>query len=172
MDWKEVTLLRNLPNCDQRLLDKFAIDFGFNRCAWYERPYSLAKLLAGKRSYNAGAQFDTPQTSWDWLDHGELYKIQGTPHIMAVGHDYGPDNRVYEGVKRVVEPLKLRAIVCSRDSSWYYPGETVLVMVMTPGTFDYFNDEITKRSDIKYTIQCPKSRLGARKEVYHATIND
>ena len=71
---------------------------------------------------------------------------------MAVGHDYGPDNRVYEGVKRVIEPLKLRAIVCSRDSSWYYPGETVLVMVMTPGTFDYFNDEITKRSDIKYTI--------------------
>ena len=153
MKWETMRLLRNLPNSDQKLLNRFAELFGFDSCAWYERPYSLVKLLNGSSSYNAGNTFDTSAYCGEWLDHGEAYRIKGTKRVVVVGHDYGPYEHIYDAVKRNVEPLNLRAVVFKRELSWYYPGQTSLVMIMTDETLDYYQSVLGEiDSDVVYTI--------------------
>lgn len=152
MRWEPIKLLRDVPNSNGQLLIKFTSYFGFDRCAWYERPYSFAKLLAGQHSYNAGYEFDTPRFNSRWLDHGELYKVKDTSLVVAVGHNYGPYEDTIKCATDVAQPLGLRAIVYDRAVDWYYPNETVLVVYMTDETFKHYEHQLLSFAPVEALI--------------------
>lgn len=152
MRWKAIKLLRNTKSADEQRLINFVNAFGFDRCAWYERPYSFAKLLAGQHSYNAGYEFDTPSFNSRWLDHGELYKVNGTSLVVAVGHNYGPYEDIIKCATDVAQPLGLRAIVYDRAVDWYYPNKTVLVVYMADETFKRYEHKLLSFASVEALI--------------------
>ncbi|ANJ12740.1 hypothetical protein [Lactiplantibacillus plantarum] len=138
MKWQEMQLLRDTKYSSSENLKKFEDVFKFDKCAVYERPHSLEKLLAGDRSYNAGNKYDTPPYLGDWLDHAELQKVSGTTRIVAIAHDYGPADSVHSKIAEHVLSLDLVGVIFDSKVDWYYPGQSSLVMIMSRETYNYY----------------------------------
>lgn len=138
MKWQEMHLLRNSKYSSSKNLKNFENVFKFDKCADFERPHSLTKLLAGERSYNLGKNYDTSPDLGTWLDHAELQKVSGTTRIVAIGHDYGPANSVHSKIAEHVLSLDLVGVIFDSKVDWYYPGQSSLVMIMSRETYNYY----------------------------------
>lgn len=138
MKWQEMQLLRDTKYSSSENLKKFEDIFKFDKCAVYERPHSLEKLLTGKHSYNAGRKYDTPPYIGGWLDHAELQKVSGTTRIVAIAHDYEPIDNVRSEIAERVLSLDLVGVIFDSKVDWYYPGQSSLVMIMSRETYNYY----------------------------------
>lgn len=107
--WKSIRLLRESGHSNKKFLTNFSQEYGFDRCAEYERPHNLVKLLNHDRAYNAGMSYDSPDAS-QWLDHAQLYRDRQTGRTVVTGQSYGSYAGANAKVAPVIKSLSLRAV--------------------------------------------------------------
>lgn len=139
--WKSIQLLRNSGYSDKRLLTNFSQKYGFDHCAEYDRPHSLVKLLSNDREFNAGTSYDSPD-SFQWLDHAQLFRNQQAERTVVTGQNYGAYADTKAKVVPVIKSLNLRAAIFDRKISWYYPQQTMLIVVMTATTCNAYKEQL------------------------------
>lgn len=141
IEWKSIRLLRESGYSNKKLLTNFSQEYGFDRCAEYDRPHSLVRLLNNDRAYNAGISYDSPDSS-QWLDHAQLFRDQQTGRTVVTGQNYGSYADTKAKIAPVIKSLSLRAVLFDRKESWFYPQQTMLVMVMTPTTYIAYKEHL------------------------------
>ena len=105
-------------NLDQMAWDCYMIkDFG--------------KFLNGSQYYNAGRGFDSVPRS----DHAVILRKKRTRHIIYINQPYGFD---LEQLEEWCNVRELNYLICDKSWSFYYPGETEIIMIMSSDTYVHY----------------------------------
>ncbi|MCH5463490.1 hypothetical protein HC026_11975 [Lactobacillus sp. LC28-10] len=151
MNWTKIKLIYGQGEQSQKMLDSFVDQYGFNRCSPYYRVHHLDQLLNGERSYNRGRAVQTKLDRQNVIDHGELFKVNGTKRVVLVSHNYQTYRRVREMFWCVID-LGLRAVVFDSKASYYNQGETIMTLVMSKSTYQYYRKQIISNPNLIYII--------------------
>lgn len=128
-------------NCDvslkerQRLFNEFVTFFGLDRISMPEMVGSYKRLLYGERTYNntkLGYDHCVRQEYPPRSDHARLYKQQGTNRIIHVDQPYEFNK---EELEEWCNERELIYVVCGKEKSFYYPGCTHLILIMSNDTY-------------------------------------
>lgn len=127
MRWNKIgsyrSYLRRLMQADVPLFDRWAekneVDL------WtFDKPNDLVRYLQSQK----------PSRRFDWIlppytDHARLFRSTKTGNVWFVSQPYDRAHEIREEVTAWAEERDLHADVYDTEHSWYYPGETCLIVI-------------------------------------------
>ena len=111
--------------------------FGFDLMSDIREVGSFERLLNGDRSYNNTRnvfRYYNPDKFPD-RDHSWVFKIRGTKKIVFVNQPYQYDLQKLEDW---CNERNLVYVICHDKNSFYYPGNSNMVLVMSQDTYMEF----------------------------------
>ena len=119
---------RHLENSSEKLYKEFIDKFGFDCWTRYPAVYSFKKFLNCDRSYNNGIGLDQEPP---YRDHAAAFWKHGTKRRAYVFHPYYYDNGMLQELEQWCKKRDLCHVVYSEKHSFYYPGNTKMIVIMS-----------------------------------------
>ena len=141
MKWKKIKypyyFSADLPDNGKGLFNNFIDFFGFDRMTGplFDSVRDFGRFLQGNKSYNNVKVPGKEYRSWDKMpdcDHGRVFKIQGTKKIVYVNQPYQFNKKDLE---QWCNERNLIYVICDKKYSFYYPGNTEMILIMSNETY-------------------------------------
>jgi hypothetical protein len=119
-----------------QMFNVFIKYFEFDRVSDNTTVESMERLLKGKRSYNNTSYKN--RVGFDKVpnhDHAKLFKKQGTNKIVYVHHPYEYN---LQELEEWCSKRDLIYVVMEREDSFYYPGHSHMILIMSNDTYASF----------------------------------
>ena len=117
-----------------QLYENFVNLFGFDKFARRLSIKDMQKFLACDKSFNSGKSWksDFPP----FADHIVAFHKTGTTRRMFVYHPYWLDEESgVEKIERWCNERDLIYMICPKNMSFYFPGNTYMILLMTNETY-------------------------------------
>lgn len=108
--------------------------FGFDCMSDIRTVGSFEKLLNGERSYNntSNLHYGYNPEKFPDRDHSMVFKIKGTKKIVFVNQPYKYN---LQRLKTWCNERNLIYVICHDENSFYYPGHSNMILVMSNDTY-------------------------------------
>lgn len=131
--WQSVeNSLWHLSEQGDQLYKKFIQAFGFTHQSWGFAIRNYKRLLWGNKGYNAG-------NGWfEYIphkDHLTVFRTRGTKRIVCVFHPYLWGEQEDNDLQEWANTRDLVYVVFPPEFSFYNPGNTYMVLIMSPVTY-------------------------------------
>lgn len=122
-----------------QLFKDFINYFKFDRISNETAVGDMNKFLNGLRTYNNTSSYWSG-LSYDEVpnrDHASVFKKQGTRQIVFVHHPYEYN---LQKLKDWCNERDLVYVVMEQDDSFYYPGHSYMILIMSRNTYTEFSE--------------------------------
>ena len=135
MKWEMINgfIYANRPKASKEMFDEFIKRFGFNQYILSPWPKHFDRFMNGDKSYNAGKwKFEELPP---YRDHAVAFREKSTNRIMYVFHPYVYSEDQVMELEKYCNKRGLIYLVCPETKSFYYPGSTKMILIMSENTY-------------------------------------